>query len=454
MRTCGVSPSTLAPVERVMTVSAVKQLSNDALHRDLRALVADDRTTTVRLLIHIAEFDARGLYRESGYPSMHEYCVHELGMSEDIAYKRVRAAKKSRKHPRILVSLADGRLTLSAVAMLARHLTEQNAEELLTEVERKTNAQVRELIAHRFPEPDLPSWVQPIVAPQELAARPILDNCEAPASSRPQPVAEQVESAWRPPVKPLAPERYGVQFTIGQEDRELLEQAKTLLSHQIPSGDEAQVFVHALRALVRQLERRKFAKTDRPRKSPTGESKNPRHIPARVRRAVHDRDGGQCTFVSESGHRCEARKFLEFDHVLEVARGGTSTVENVRLRCRAHNQHTAEQTYGAGFMKAKREDAQRAAAERARARAAAEEVVPWLQALRIPADQARRAAQRCETMPDASLEDRVKAALSCFAPRDVLLRRAAGSYEPRATSSLLTAGSLPSPSPSSITSAA
>jgi hypothetical protein len=58
--------------------------------------------------------------------------------------------------------------------------------------------------------------------------------------------------------------------------------------------------------------------------------------------------------VSESGKRCEARSGLEFDHVLENARGGEATVSGIRLRCRAHNQYTAERTYGEAFMQHKR----------------------------------------------------------------------------------------------------
>jgi len=91
----------------------------------------------------------------------------------------------------------------------------------------------------------------------------------------------------------------------------------------------------------------------------------------------------------------------------------------LRLRCRAHNRLAAEQTYGGEFMKAKIEESSRAAA-----RKRAEEVVPWLRALGIRADHALQAAERCDA-PDASLEDRVKAALACFGPRDVMLGRAA-----------------------------
>jgi 5-methylcytosine-specific restriction endonuclease McrA len=218
-------------------------------------------------------------------------------------------------------------------------------------------------------------------------------------------------------VTPLAPERYGVQFTMGREDKELLEHAKAMLAHQMPSWDEGQVFLHALRALVRQLERRKFGAVDRPRHV-ARESKGTRHIPARVRRAVRARDGNQCTYVAHNSHRCQERRFLEFDHIEPVARGGKSTVDNLQLRCRAHNQYEAEQAYGREFIAAKIEES-RATEVRKRA----EEIVPWLQALGIRADRARQAAESCDE-PNATLEERVKKALSSFAPRDVALRRA------------------------------
>ena len=60
-------------------------------------------------------------------------------------------------------------------------------------------------------------------------------------------------------------------------------------------------------------------------------------------------------------------------------------------------------------MMAKQEQAKREIAKKK-----AEEVIPWLRAMGIRADRARWAAERCESIPDASLEERVKAALSCF----------------------------------------
>jgi hypothetical protein len=140
-----------------------------------------------------------------------------------------------------------------------------------------------------------------------------------------------------------------------------------------------------------------------------------------VRRAVWQRDGGQCTFVSAKGQRCPARHYLEFDHMDEVARGGVATVSRVRLRCRAHNQYEAERTFGAEFMENKRRAAAEASAAvraqaeaAARAQAAVAEVIPWLRRLGFRADEARQAAAFCETIPDAPLEERVRRALSFF----------------------------------------
>jgi 5-methylcytosine-specific restriction endonuclease McrA len=165
-----------------------------------------------------------------------------------------------------------------------------------------------------------------------------------------------------PKVTPLAPERFALQVTISKSTHDKLRHAQELLSHALPSGDLAQVLDRALDALIGQLEKSKFAATDRPRTGRQGKSTKKRCIPARVKRAVWERDQGQCTFVGDTGHRCASRKFLEYDHLDPIARGGTATVESIRLRCRSHNQYEAERTLGDGFMHEKRERARRARA--------------------------------------------------------------------------------------------
>jgi hypothetical protein len=150
--------------------------------------------------------------------------------------------------------------------------------------------------------------------------------------------------ATRPTVVvPLAPEYYKVQFTVSRETHDKLRRAQDLLRHSIPEGDPAAVFDRALTLLLSDLERAKLAAAERPRRS-RASAAGSRHIPAAVRREVWKRDGGQCAFVGTHG-RCSERGFLEFHHVEPYAVGGPAVVENVSLRCRAHNVHEAEQYF-------------------------------------------------------------------------------------------------------------
>lgn len=112
----------------------------------------------------------------------------------------------------------------------------------------------------------------------------------------------------------------------------------------------------------------------------------------------------------------------------EVARGGQATVDRMRLLCRSHNQYEAERTLGAGFMNEKRNEARRAsearaqaAAEETRAKATAREqakdVLAGLRQLGFRADEARRAAEFSENLHDATLEERMRAALKFLSPK-------------------------------------
>jgi 5-methylcytosine-specific restriction endonuclease McrA len=162
-------------------------------------------------------------------------------------------------------------------------------------------------------------------------------------------------------LSPLSPGRFSLQVTVDQETHDLMRQAQVLLGHALPSGDIGELIKRAMRELVERLEKRKCAATSPPRPR-RGEARD-RQVPAEIRRTVWHRNGGQCTFVSDAGKRCDARKPLEYDHVIPVARGGETTVANLRLRCRVHNQHAAECTFGAEFMRGKRGQARRGAAE-------------------------------------------------------------------------------------------
>ncbi len=127
------------------------------------------------------------------------------------------------------------------------------------------------------------------------------------------------------------------------------------MSHALPTGEVAAVLDRALDVLIAQLEKQRFAATDKPRASRC--SDDPRYIPAEVKRAVWKRDQGRCTRILPNGKRCDRTKFLQHEHKLAVAKGGKSTVDNVCLLCSEHNQQAADEVFGKAFMDAKRASA-------------------------------------------------------------------------------------------------
>src|SRR5690349_9493645 len=108
----------------------LNHLSDDALLRAVSNLVARDRAITASLLAHLAEVDTRRLYLALGHPSMFAYAVEALHFSESAAYRRIHAARAARRFPQLFRLVAEGRLHLAAVCLLAPHLTEENFEEL------------------------------------------------------------------------------------------------------------------------------------------------------------------------------------------------------------------------------------------------------------------------------------------------------------------------------------
>jgi hypothetical protein len=264
--------------------------------------------------------------------------------------------------------LVSGRVNLTTVRLLAPHLTHKNAEELFAAAFGKRKRQVQELLARRFPKPDVAASVRRLPAPKAVPAPALLGVSASAAAVPPSslavsdertkdgagpPVASvgdaparlSIPAPPRPLVRPLAPDRYQVTFTASAETCEKLELARDLLRHAIPSGDPAQIFARALDALIEELVKQKYAVTGQHRVS-RGQADESRHIPAEVKRAVFIRDGGRCVFVGTHGRRCGERAFVEFHHVDPHAAGGRPTVDNIELRCRAHNDYEAEVFFG------------------------------------------------------------------------------------------------------------
>src|SRR5262245_5336608 len=91
---------------------------------------------------------------------MFTYCTQVLHLAEHAALKRIDAARAARRFPIIQELLADGRIQLSTVRLLAPHLTEANHQSLLGEASHKSKREVEQIVARLLPRPDAPSIVR------------------------------------------------------------------------------------------------------------------------------------------------------------------------------------------------------------------------------------------------------------------------------------------------------
>lgn len=224
--------------------------------------------------------------------------------------------------------------------------------------------------------------------------------------------------ASRSVVAPLSGETFQVTFTASRQLRDKLFGARALLRHRVPDGDVPTIIEKALDALIEKVEKERFGRGRKARAAQRPPSSNPaplapldasspsevreppaapaasavsatgdvpsmspapptstdpapeisptasapgtapsRRIPDAIKRAVYERDGGRCTYTDERGRMCGSTEALTFDHEFGFARTHEHSVDGIRLRCAAHNQHEADKMYGREFMERARRKA-------------------------------------------------------------------------------------------------
>ena len=359
-------------------------LDSDALARRLHDFVSGERANQVDFLLHLDEFDRREEYLPRGFGSLWEYCLRELHLREGAAGRRIAAMKALRRFPRLESPLRDGRLCLSTAPLLAQVLTEENLDDLVAQAAFKTKAEVEHLVAtiqprtaprdglRKLPEARAASLTLPPAGDAAPSLPPVGAAALATTASPASPAAPTAQAATaHTPAPARAPaadlhaisgNEWSLRVTIDGALKADLETLASLLSHKLRRSDLAALLREAVGCAIEKHGRRRGAvPPSRKRKSrpPLPAEDIPdrsNSIPAEVKRAVFERDGGCCAFVGKNGRRCGSRWQLEYNHVPPLAKGGKSTVEGVELDCRRHNIYEAEQVFGREYMAKYRRD--------------------------------------------------------------------------------------------------
>src|SRR6187401_2802452 len=149
----------------------LKALADDELLAGLSSVVRRRNQVTAEFLAYLAELDERQLFLDLGFASLFEYCVEKLGLCESTAGRHIAAARVCRNHPEVFALVASGALHASALSLLRKHVSPENAAELFELCMHRSARKVEEVLAARFPRPDVRDLVRRLPAP----ARPTPD---------------------------------------------------------------------------------------------------------------------------------------------------------------------------------------------------------------------------------------------------------------------------------------
>jgi hypothetical protein len=140
----------------------LETIPDEQLLTSVRKLVAKSNLALAELLAHLGEVEARGLHRSRACASLYTYCVYQLRMSEDAAFRRAKAARFVRRFPELFDRIAKGELHLTGLLMLGPHLDCPERTEILERARFRSKREIEKLVARIDPKLPVPGLVVPL----------------------------------------------------------------------------------------------------------------------------------------------------------------------------------------------------------------------------------------------------------------------------------------------------
>jgi hypothetical protein len=342
----------------------------------LADLLRNERHAMADFLVALADFDRTRQWLELSHRSLFDFLRRELGLSTGSAFFRKTAAALIQEFPEIVEPLREGKLCLTTVVELSKvltrenlpvvlprffHLSKQAAKEVAVELKPEAAPQRTVVTAARAPAAQAHAIATtPAPAPNATESHPFRPDETVRAKSE-RPTQEGCSFTLTGPapapmtVEPKNAEQSRLHLTVTREFLRKLDAARDALSHSRPGASEQEILEAGLDlVLERSAKRKGLVKKPRAadlRENEGGEDQQrSRYIPAAIRRAVWERDGGRCQVPLEGRGVCGSTFQVELDHIIPWAKGGKSTVTNLRCACRAHNGLAAREAYGNEVM--------------------------------------------------------------------------------------------------------
>jgi 5-methylcytosine-specific restriction endonuclease McrA len=349
-------------------MNLLPSLKNPDLLDSMFRLAGEERRITLSVLQHFREIERRKAYSDLNYKSLFEYAVTHLRYSEGSASRRIAAMHALKEHPELGKRIESGETTVSSVARI--HTTIRRDEKMSEEKWR--------------PEEKKEAFAELGALPMKELERKLVELVP--------------EAALSEKLRPVTPDLHELKIHLSAEELAALEELRGALSHSLKNpGSYSELFGKLIQIGKERLEKsRKNPLIARRDASPlTGENDAPSlpsesdaspldaspldaspldasplvekkeirkksdpiphssSLSAHDKRLVFARANHRCEHIDSAGKRCDSRFFLQIEHRIPRAKGGSDEMSNLEILCRDHNLIRGIQVFGAERMRRK-----------------------------------------------------------------------------------------------------
>ena len=345
--------------------NSLKNLSPHELIQHTKRLVETERKTTLEILNYFREIDQRKLYLKWGFSSLFDFVVKELNYDHGAAGRRIAAMRLIHEIPQVEDKIKKGSLSLTTVSQAAYFfkaeekkslgpISIENKKTILKKMEGSSKRECEKILLALAPEnsslkaervKSVSSTLNEVTLTIDDALLYKLKKVQDLASHRlqDQKLATVLEfvvdvALKKLELKPKKPKTGSPENLTTACDNTT-----------VKTGTEATIKIGRanLTTTGRANTTVKTCATGRAQSAANTPVKKTRYIPALMKRQVWVRDKGACRYKDPLSQRvCGSRKFVQFDHIKPLAKGGPTEVANLRLLCANHNAFMAKLHFG------------------------------------------------------------------------------------------------------------
>ena len=286
---------------------------NSELHLQAVELSKNYQSCEAKLLDVLIKIDQNKIYLSLGLPSLFQYCVDALKLSEAQSYSFMTVCRKSKDIPELKSEIQSGRLSLSKARRIVPVLTKENHQVWIEKAKNLPKAELEREVAK----------ISPYSIKMKEQARAIGEN-------HIRLKLEIDETIWKDIKR--------AQVLLMNKRRKSLDlegTLKELVESFLIKNDPLRIQKFT-RENSMSKENQSITPIERDRAR--GKQVTKRYLSRSLRREIFQRDQGKCSFKGINGKICGSQSFLEIHHIKPWSLGGTHDPQNLQSLCSAHHR--------------------------------------------------------------------------------------------------------------------